>query len=64
MNELHIASKPLITLTLRSYEANQAALKICRSMERDVLKRQELDKEIGELEKMIAHTCNVLNSFE
>ena len=62
MDELRIASRPLIELTVRSYESRLFALKLCKTIERDIVKIESLEQEIGELNEMISHANSVLKN--
>lgn len=64
MKELRISSLPLLQLTLHAYEASLFSLKASLPFERDHLRRLSIKSECESLEKMIAHTSNVIANVQ
>lgn len=63
MQQLIIASKPLITVTRRAYETQHYALKLSRNFTHDKVKIAEIDAEIATLEELITHSEEVLSQL-
>jgi alpha-acetolactate decarboxylase len=64
MQEIRIASKPLISLTLRSYRvhiANLMLLKVSFPNQKECL---NIDVEIMELQELIRHAEQILKNME
>jgi hypothetical protein len=58
-----LGSKPMIELTLRSYEMNLAALMIYRSISKDPKVIADATSEIQQLESLIEQTTEILKRF-
>lgn len=64
MKQLVIGSKPLVTITLRSYEISTAALMLSKSITSCDLERDNLQREIDTLKPLIDQATDVLKNME
>ena len=64
MKQLVLASKPLVTLTLRAYEISQAALMVAKSVSHCDIEQDALQREIDDLRPLIDHATDVLKNME
>jgi len=64
MNQLVLASKPLVTITLRSYEIAQASLMVAKSISHCEIEQDALQSEIDALNPLIEQAADVLKNME
>ena len=64
MMQLVLASKPLVTITLRSYEIAQAALMVAKSVSHCDIEQDALQREIDDLRPLIDQAIDVLKNME
>jgi len=62
--QLVLASKPLVTITLRSYEIAQAALMVAKSVSHCDIEQDALQREIDDLRPLIDQATDVLKNME